>query len=113
MARPRYVPDEEQRKMVKTLAGYGIPHEQIANKIGVTAKTLRRHFREELDKGLTDANAQVIQTLFKLSISGKCPAATMYWASKRVWKDPGSGGREGQPSVPFVVEVIQTAERPA
>ena len=96
--------------MVKTLAGYGIPHEQIACKIGVTAKTLRRHFRDELDKGLAEANALVIQTLFKMAISGKQPGCTIYWANKRVWKENRSGGREGQPSVPFIVEVIKPPE---
>jgi DNA invertase Pin-like site-specific DNA recombinase len=59
MSRPRFEPIDPQRQLVKSLAAYGIGQEEIARKIGVSAKTLRRHFREELDRGATDANARV------------------------------------------------------
>ena len=41
------------------MAAYGIPEIDIAMVVGVDAKTLRKHYRDELDMGETKANAQV------------------------------------------------------
>ena len=61
MPRPSFQPTEEQRRMVKTLSAFGIPQEQIARQVGIrSAKTLRKHFRKELDRGDMDANLKVI-----------------------------------------------------
>jgi predicted transcriptional regulator len=65
------------------MAGYGILHERIAIVLGITEKTLRRHFREELDRGKGDADLQVINTLFKMAKSGRFPAATIFWVKTR------------------------------
>ena len=84
MPRPQLKPNEEQRRLVKSMAAMGIPHEDIARKIGVRSpKTLRRHFREELDLGSTEANYKVAQTLFKMATSGECVAATIFWMKTR------------------------------
>ena len=51
MARPRFVPNAETRKMVRSMAAYGIRQEEIACCLGLRSpKTLRRHFREELNR---------------------------------------------------------------
>jgi AraC-like DNA-binding protein len=106
MSRPRFAPSDQQRQLVKSLAAYGIGQEEIARKIGVSSKTLRRHFREELDRGATDANAQVAQTIYKMATSGEFPAASIFWLKCRAgWRQNGRVGREAQQTVPFVVEV--------
>lgn len=112
MSRPRFIPSESQRQTVRSMAAYGITQEEIARCLGVTAKTLRRHFREELDRAATDANAQVAQTLFKMAKSGKCPAATIFWLKCRArWRERGNDSGETPPSVPFIVEVVQKPEK--
>lgn len=84
MPRPRLNPTDEQRMQVKTLSALGMPQEFIARKIGIrSAKTLRLHFRDELDLGMPEANCKVSQTLFNLAISGECPAATIFWSKTR------------------------------
>ena len=65
MPRQPLKPTEEQRRLVKSLAAYGTRQEEIAGVVGVSAKTLRRHFRGELDRGATEANTQVAQTVRK------------------------------------------------
>ena len=58
MGRPRFKVTTENRKTVRALAGYGMTHEQIAQIIGIrSTKTLRKHFRLELDMGSAEANA--------------------------------------------------------
>jgi hypothetical protein len=91
MARPRFEPTAEQRRNVEALAAYGIPEEDLARTIGehgIDAKTLRKHFRRELNVASTKANSAVAQTLYQMATSGKCPAATMFWLKCRAgWKE--------------------------
>ena len=53
------------------MAGYGVPETDIARVLGIDPKTLRRHYREELDTGHVLANAKVAESLFR-----KAPAIT-------------------------------------
>ena len=63
MPRPRLKPTDEQRRLVKSLAAMGTPHTDIARKIGLRSpKTLRKHFRKELEMGAMEANYRVAQT---------------------------------------------------
>jgi hypothetical protein len=84
MPRPKLNPTEDQRRLVKSFAAVGISQEAIAKHIGIRSpKTLRQHFRDELDRGGTEANHQVGQTLFQMATSGQCPAATIFWMKTR------------------------------
>jgi hypothetical protein len=105
MARPRFVATVEQRKMVRSLAAYGTRQEDIARWVGLrSAKTLRRHFREELDRGATEANAQVAQSLYQQATSGKKTAATIFWLKTRAgWREPIAGVLRPVEAPPFLV----------
>ena len=84
MPRQPLKPSEAQRRLVKSMAAVGIPHEDIARKIGIRSpKTLRKHFREELDLGMIDANYHVGKTLYEMATSGKEAGATIFWAKTR------------------------------
>ena len=107
MARPRFKVTAENRKTVKALAGYGMTHEQIAQMIGIrSAKTLRRHFRPELDMGSVEANAQVAQTMFRMASSGKIPGATIFWLKTRCrWRETSTD--DVQPVAPPMLIISQ------
>ena len=107
MARPRLMPTPEQRRTVKSMAAYGTPQQEIACVIDIrSVKTLRRHFRLELDKSATEANAQVAQTLFKMAISGKFPLATIFWMKARAgWRDQSATTQPTAAAPPFIVSV--------
>jgi hypothetical protein len=84
----RFEPTPDQRRTVKTMAGFGIPQEDIAGFLGVDAKTLRKHFRDELDRGVTEANAKVAQSLFHMATQGKNVAAAIFWMKARAgWRE--------------------------
>ena len=84
MPRLRFVPTEERRRVAMSMAGYGNTQEEIATVLGLrSTKTLRKHFRKELDRGAIDAKTQVLQTLYKMATSGKCVAATIFLAKTR------------------------------
>ena len=84
----RYEPTDEQRRTVKTMAGFGVPHEDIATFLGIDAKTLRKHLRAELDRGTVEANAKVAQSLFQMATQGKNVAAAIFWMKARAgWRE--------------------------
>jgi hypothetical protein len=105
MPRPALKPTDQQRALVKSMAAMGIPHEQIAVQVGIlSAKTLRKHFREELDRGVTEANYKVSQTLFKMATSGEHPAATFFWLKTRTGlRERPADDRPLAPAPPFIV----------
>lgn len=83
-----YQPTDEQRRLVKVMSGFGIPQQDIASQIGVDAKTLRKHFREELDRGMTEANMRVAQSLFNMATTGGSVAAAIFWMKARAgWRE--------------------------
>src|SRR5437762_1564187 len=79
MPRPKLHPNEAQRNLVKSMAACGITHQQIAKRIGIRSpKTLRKHFRRELDDGITDANYEIGKSLFESARKGDTDAAK-FW----------------------------------
>jgi hypothetical protein len=83
-----FEPTEDQRRTVKALSGYGVPQDGIAIHIGVDPKTLRKHFRDELDRGSVEATAKVAQTLFHLATVEKNVASVIFWMKARAgWRE--------------------------
>jgi hypothetical protein len=105
MARPTFAPTADQRALVKSMAGLGVPHEEIARKIGIRSpKTLRKHFRDELDLGATEADYNVRRTFYQMATSGQCPAATIFWMKTRAgWRERPAVEPALAPPPPFIV----------
>ncbi|WPB83749.1 hypothetical protein [Sediminicoccus rosea] len=87
----RFEPTDEQRRTVRGMAGYGMPHVDIATFLDIDAKTLRKHFTRELDLGSIEATTKVAQSLFRMATEGKNVAAAIFWMKAR------AGWREKQP----------------
>jgi len=98
--------------MVKSMAAVGIQHQDIARKVGVRSpKTLRKHFRHELDLGVTEANYRVGTTLFQMATSGEHPGATMFWMKIRAgWRERSAFEPASGPPPPFVVAQERTGQ---
>jgi hypothetical protein len=105
MPRPRLNPTDEQRRLVKSLAAFGTPHEEICNILNIRSpKTLRKHFRAELDRGAAEANSNVARTLYKMATSGEHQAATFFWLKCRAgWKERRTVEPIATAAPPFVV----------
>lgn len=112
MPRANFRPTDENRKMVTLMSACGMTHEQIAIRIGIRSpKTLRKHFRHELDCGSIDANTRAAQTLFKMATSGNYPAATIFWLKSRAgWKDRPQFEAANIERPPFIVARENGAE---
>jgi hypothetical protein len=113
MPRPKLHPTEEQRGLVKSMAACGIPHEQIAKHIGIRSpKTLRRHFRGELDSGVAEANYKMARSLFESGTGGDTLAA-MFWLKCRAgWRERASLEPASRSLPAFVVAKDDGVEQP-
>lgn len=69
------------------MAAYGIPEIDIARVVGIDPKTLRKHYREELDMGETKANAQVAGYLFNAAKSGNVTAQIFWLKTRAKWRE--------------------------
>ena len=88
--RPSHQPTLELRKQVETMAGYGIPENEISLSVGISPPTLRKHYRHELDTGHIKANAAVAQSLYQKALGDGPQAVTaaIFWAKTRMgWKE--------------------------
>ncbi|HZJ93716.1 MAG TPA: hypothetical protein VFD09_11625 [Thiopseudomonas sp.] len=90
-------PTTKTRAEVSALCSYGVPQDEVASFIGIDPKTLRKYYRDELDKAALTANAKVGQFLYQ-NASGQtlgsgathsdCVRAAMFWAKTRMnWRE--------------------------
>lgn len=87
-----HVPTDENRKLVHSLAGLGVPHNDICTIIGVSKMTLYKYYKSELDKGLAQANAKIAGSLFKQAMEGNV-AAAIFWTKVRMgWSERQNQG---------------------
>lgn len=90
MSRPAHKPDEAHRRQVETMAAYGIPEPDISRVLKIDPKTLRKHYRDELDLGSTKANAQVAGFLFSAARNGNVTAQIFWLKTRARWKETPS-----------------------
>ncbi len=113
MARPSHQPLPALRRQVEAMAGYGVPETDIARVIGIDPKTLRKHYRSELDTGHVKANAKVAENLYRKATGEGREAVTaaIFWLKTRAgWKETSVhevGGRDGGH---FTFEVVPARE---
>jgi len=118
MANPPHAPTPESRAQVSALYSYGIPQEEISRFLNIDPKTLRLHYRDELDSAHVKANAKVGQFLFQ-NASGAtlkdgathsdCVRAAMFWAKTRMgWRETQSIDHttNGESIQPSVIEIV-------
>ena len=89
MANPPHKPTDEQRKSVKAMSAYGIPQDDISKAVGITAKTLRKAYRDELDLGHISANSAVVGALYKNALGGNVTAQIFWLKARMGWSDRG------------------------
>lgn len=65
--RPPHHPTDMQRRLVQTLASQGIPQAETCRVLDVSAKTLRKRYRRELDIGAAKLEAVLIGHLLRLA----------------------------------------------
>ena len=101
----QFEPTDEQRRTVKAMSGFGVPQPDIATHIGIDPKTLRKWFREELDRGSIEATTKVAQSLFRMATEGNNVAAAIFWMKARAgWREKQQVELSGPDGGPVEVE---------
>jgi hypothetical protein len=107
MARKAFVVNDAMREKVRYLAGLGVRQDDIAKIIACAPKTLRKRFRDDLDRGVADANATIAGCLFLAAKAGNI-AAIIFWLKTRAnWREgtapadpiPGANAQLNSPPV--------------
>lgn len=82
-----HIPTEENKEIVKQHSVVGTPQSVIAEILDIDDKTLRRHYRKELDFSTSQSNAAVGGSLYKKAMSGDT-AAMIFWMKTRAgWRE--------------------------
>lgn len=95
--------------MVEQMCAVGIPQESMCLVIrdGIDKKTLRKHFRTELDTGTIKANTRIGGRLFNKAMSGDT-ASLIFWCKTRMgWKESNIHeltGKDGAPLHPATIK---------
>jgi hypothetical protein len=78
-------PTDENRRLISTLCGIGVPQKMIASQIGIDEKTLRKHYDDDMEKGRAKATSQIAKRLYDIAMSDSKESLTacIFWLKCR------------------------------
>jgi hypothetical protein len=85
--RPPHKRTKDTQEQVKRLSALGCPYEDIATRLKISADTLVKYYKDELDEGRIDANAAIAGTLFSQAKKGNTAAAIFWLKTRARWKE--------------------------
>ncbi|WP_245503333.1 RNA polymerase subunit sigma-70 [Rhizobium ruizarguesonis] len=65
--RPPHHPSNMDRRIVELAASYAVPTIKIAELLGISQKTLFKHYRTELDRGAARLEAALVLRIYALA----------------------------------------------
>jgi hypothetical protein len=91
VAKTAFVVNDALREKARYLAGLGVRQDDIARIIGCAPKTLRKRFRDELDRGVAEANATISGSLFGAAKGGNVTAQIFWLKTRAHWRERMAG----------------------
>lgn len=107
MPMPKHEPTPETRQLVQLHTTVGTNQNDVARILGIDAKTLRKHYRDELDLSLAKANATIGGALFNKAKGGDTAAMIFWMKTQAGWRETSAlaiGGDESAPAIRHVIE---------
>lgn len=87
MANPQHDPTKAQRELVSLHATMGTTQSVIADLLEIDDKTLRKHYRKELDQSVAKANATIGGALFNKAKAGDTSAMIFWMKTRARWSE--------------------------
>jgi hypothetical protein len=110
MGRPAHQPDPKNRSIVEAMASFGMPEEVIAKVLRISPKTLRKHYRNELDTSAAKLLCKVANKLFKTAL-GDGPQATtaaiFIMKTRGRWRQASGNNHAGTPPISYEEALAQ------
>lgn len=115
--RPPYEPNDKDRTMVRLLCAGGITQDRIAEAVGISEPTLRKHYKAELLIGKAQMDALAVATLGKAMQRGgkEAVAAAKWWTQSRMgWSERGivDDSKPADTPLRIIVELVGDAAPP-
>ena len=95
----KFIPTEDQREMVIGLKAVGTTDERIAEILGISADTLTKHFRYEIENGLKSVLGRIANNLFRQALNGDTTAAIFILKTRAKWSERIEIDQINQPNV--------------
>ena len=107
-----HVPTDKTRAEVSALTSFGIVQDEISTYLDIDLKTLRKHYRRELDTGTTRANAAMAKRLFDAGIKDGSVPAMIFWLKTRArWRETDNKDINGGETVDMASALAELAKR--
>jgi len=109
----KHIPTDAARQTVQLHSTIGTPQDVIARVLGIDAKTLRLHYRDELDLATARANATIGGALFNKAKNGDT-AAQIFWMKTRAgWRETSNVNIDGSFKIEGVTMTFVDAAKAA
>lgn len=110
MAYPSHEPTKQSRELVSLHATMGTRQEVIADLLDIDPKTLRKHYRKELDHSTAKANATIGGVLFNKAKQGDTTAMIFWMKTRAGWKEKTEVEHSGNMGLTITAEDYRKAE---
>lgn len=85
---------EKTQNQVFVMAAAGTKHDIIAKILQINQKTLKKHYKYQLDLGRAKANSLVVGALFNNAMSGNVTAQIFWLKTRAGWRESTPGSDE-------------------
>ena len=109
--KPPHAPTDAMRQTVQLHTTVGTPQETIAQILGIDAKTLRKHYRDELDLSRAKANATIGGALFNKAKGGDTAAMIFWMKTQAGWREKQAIEYSGPDGGPIQTEDVTPADK--
>jgi hypothetical protein len=103
----KYVPTDQDRRTVEMMIGAQIDQNQICAVLDITAPTLRKHFRKELDTAYTKVLTRMRAKLISKASEGDA-ACLIFYAKTHGWSEKIKIEGEGDFGFGALLEVLES-----
>lgn len=82
-----HVPTDETRLIVKLSSALGHNLKRVAERIGISNKTLHKYYQHEIDHGKEELEAELAQGLFQKALNGDNASVFFALKTKFRWRE--------------------------
>jgi hypothetical protein len=95
-----HAPTPEQRRLVESTSGVGLPYNEIAALIGVDEATLLEHYGREIELGQAKASGQIAKAIYSKALDGDT-ASLKLWSQNQEKAKRSRGRPRGSVKTPI------------